>query len=188
MVTIRSSSGIKEDSTLSSVVLPEPVPPDTTIFSRATTHACKNSATSSVNDPQWIRSSTVRRFSGNLRMVMVVPCSADGRHNHMHAGAIRQAGIDHRIFAAEIALQGAHNTLRGPLHMLFVVKYIFSFENLAFVLGKDQVDGPLTMISVTASVVDQRFNRAETQQIVDQAPAQVRPVPPATVGYERVQE
>ena len=35
MVTMRSSLGMKPESTLSSVVLPEPVPPETTMFKRA---------------------------------------------------------------------------------------------------------------------------------------------------------
>ena len=39
MVTIRSSSGMKTERTLSSVVLPVPVPPETMMFSRAWTHA-----------------------------------------------------------------------------------------------------------------------------------------------------
>ena len=39
MVTIRSSAGMKEDSTFSVVVLPEPVPPLMTMFSRPRTQA-----------------------------------------------------------------------------------------------------------------------------------------------------
>ena len=39
MVTMRSSSGMKPDSTFSSVVLPAPVPPEITMFSRARTQA-----------------------------------------------------------------------------------------------------------------------------------------------------
>src|SRR5438876_770981 len=39
MTTIRSSSGMNDDSTLSSVVFPAPVPPETTMLSRPFTQA-----------------------------------------------------------------------------------------------------------------------------------------------------
>ena len=41
MVTMRSSVGMNDDSTLSMVVLPVPVPPETMMLSRPTTHACE---------------------------------------------------------------------------------------------------------------------------------------------------
>ena len=45
MVTMRSSSGMKQDSTLRVVVLPVPVPPETRMFSRPLTHASRKSPT-----------------------------------------------------------------------------------------------------------------------------------------------
>ena len=41
-VTMRSSEGMNEDSTLRVVVLPVPVPPETMTFRRPTTQACRN--------------------------------------------------------------------------------------------------------------------------------------------------
>ncbi|MNR56939.1 hypothetical protein D3C85_1776170 [compost metagenome] len=51
MVTMRSSEGRNEESTLSSVVLPVPVPPETMMFSLAFTHALSSSAISGVRVP-----------------------------------------------------------------------------------------------------------------------------------------
>ena len=43
-VTMRSSVGMNDDSTLSVVVLPVPVPPETITLSRPTTQACRKRA------------------------------------------------------------------------------------------------------------------------------------------------
>ena len=51
MVMIRSSFGMKLESTFSSVVLPEPVPPETTMFSRASTAARRKVTISWVRVP-----------------------------------------------------------------------------------------------------------------------------------------
>ena len=59
IVTIRSSSGMKLESTLSVVVLPAPVPPETRMLALPRTHASRKSATSRVRVPNAIRSSTV---------------------------------------------------------------------------------------------------------------------------------
>ena len=69
---------MKEDSTLSSVVLPVPVPPETMMFSRAWTQACSSSAISGDSVPKAIRSSTVNGSLANLRMVSDDPLTASG--------------------------------------------------------------------------------------------------------------
>ncbi len=78
IVTIRSSSGMNDDSTLRVVVLPEPVPPDTKMLSRASTQARRNSNISGVAVPNAIRSSTVIGLAGNFRTVMTGPTSDSG--------------------------------------------------------------------------------------------------------------
>ena len=70
MVTMRSSFGMNDDRTFSIVVLPEPVPPETTMFRRASTQARRKSNISGVAVPKRIRSSTVNGEAENLRMVM----------------------------------------------------------------------------------------------------------------------
>ncbi len=78
MVTIRSPSGMNDESTLSSVVLPVPVPPETITLSRASTQALSSSAISGESVPKPIRSSTVNGSLANLRMVSVEPLKASG--------------------------------------------------------------------------------------------------------------
>ena len=79
MVMMRSSLGDEaDDSTLSVVVLPAPVPPLTRMLSRPRTHAARNSATVRVIVPNAIRSSAVSGSVANLRMVSIEPSTASG--------------------------------------------------------------------------------------------------------------
>ena len=78
MVTIRSPSGMKEDNTLSRVVLPVPVPPEMMMLSRACTQACSSSAISGVRVPKPMRSWTLSGSLENLRMVSEEPLKANG--------------------------------------------------------------------------------------------------------------
>jgi len=78
MVMIRSSVGTKDESTFSVVVLPEPVPPPITIFSRPRTQAWSRCATGGVMVPNAMRSSTVNGSVANFRIVSREPSSATG--------------------------------------------------------------------------------------------------------------
>ena len=78
MVTMRSSVGMKEESTFSVVVLPAPVPPETTTLRRPRTQASRKSAVRSLSEPNLIRSFTVSGSAANLRMVSVLPSIARG--------------------------------------------------------------------------------------------------------------
>ena len=78
MVTMRSSLGMNDESTLSRVVLPEPVPPETKMLRRASTHARRKSTISGVDVPKRIRSSMVSGVAANLRMVSTGPTSDSG--------------------------------------------------------------------------------------------------------------
>ena len=59
MVTMRSSSGMNRESVFSIVVLPEPEPPEITIFSRASTQPLMKSSMPVVKVWFLIRSSVV---------------------------------------------------------------------------------------------------------------------------------
>ncbi len=79
MVMIRSSSGMKADSTFSVVVLPEPVPPLITMFSRPCTQSRSRSATCGVIVPNAMRWPTpVSGSAANFRIVSSEPSSATG--------------------------------------------------------------------------------------------------------------
>ena len=74
----RSPAGIIPLRTLSSVVLPDDVPPDTSMLHRCSTHARSSATADGVSDRQRIRSSDVTWDVGNLRMVMHGPLTASG--------------------------------------------------------------------------------------------------------------
>ena len=78
MVTMRSSTGMKLEQTLSSVVLPVPVPPLTTMLALARTHAWMNAAASWVRVPKPMRSLTWYGSLLNFLMVRIGPSSATG--------------------------------------------------------------------------------------------------------------
>ena len=92
MVTMRSSSGMKEESTLSSVVLPVPVPPETMMFSLAS-HAgvagARPSPASACRSS--IRSSTCERVSAELADGERRAVDGQRRDDRVDAGAVRQA-------------------------------------------------------------------------------------------------
>ena len=78
MVTMRSSSGMKEDSTLRIVVFPAPVPPETTMFSRAVTHACNRSAMPAVHARLRTRSALRSGVLPKRRIDSIGPSTATG--------------------------------------------------------------------------------------------------------------
>ncbi len=78
MVTIRSSTGMKPEQTLSRVVFPVPVPPLINMFARARTQARRKAADASVRVPNRIRSSTWYGSLENFRMVSIGPSTAIG--------------------------------------------------------------------------------------------------------------
>ena len=69
MVTIRSSAGSQEESTLRVVVLPAPAPPATRMFSRPETARARNLAALADMVPKVIRSSAWKGSGANFRTV-----------------------------------------------------------------------------------------------------------------------
>ena len=74
----RSEGRANEERTLRSVVFPDPVPPDTTMFIRARTQVDSRPITADVTDPADTRSAGANGRSANLRMVMTGPQSERG--------------------------------------------------------------------------------------------------------------
>ena len=78
MVTIRSRSEMKPESTLSSVVLPAPVPPLISALSRALTQCDRKSSIGRVSARTVTRSSAFSRSAGNRRIDRSGPSTASG--------------------------------------------------------------------------------------------------------------
>ena len=78
MVTTRSSGGMNPDSAPSSVVLPDPVPPEITIGQRACTAERRNWDIASVSMPLRTRSSMPSMLDENVRTLSAGPSGAMG--------------------------------------------------------------------------------------------------------------
>ena len=78
MVMMRSRSGMNDDSTFRSVVLPVPVPPEMRTFSLPSTQASRNAAAWWDRLPNDTRSSIVSGSRENLRIVSDGPVIASG--------------------------------------------------------------------------------------------------------------
>src|SRR5260370_24585417 len=75
----RSVSGMNDDRMLSSVVLPEPVPPETRMFNRARTHERRKVMTSGLEERKRLTTSAGPHFSlANFRIVRHGPLRAIG--------------------------------------------------------------------------------------------------------------
>ena len=78
MVTMRSVLGMKLESVFSSVVLPEPVPPEMRMFSRALIAPSSSITISGVKALKFSRSSSFSGLAPNRRIETHAPSSASG--------------------------------------------------------------------------------------------------------------
>ena len=137
MVTMRSSLGMKDERMLSIVVLPEPVPPATKMFRRASTHALRKSNISGVAVPKRMRSSTVNGDAANFRTVMTGPDQADGRDDGVDARAVHEAGVDHRAGLIDAAADGRDDAVDDAHHVVVVLERDVGQLQLAGTLDVD---------------------------------------------------
>ena len=111
IVTMRSCSGMKPESRLSSVVLPAPVPPETTTFSRPRTIALMTCATAGVRLPNWIRSSIVNSSTANRRIESTGAVERKRRNDRVDARTILEPRVDHRRRLIDAPADGRHDAI-----------------------------------------------------------------------------
>ena len=149
MVTMRSRSGMNDDSELSSVVLPEPVPPETRTLRRARTQAASRSAA------RWSRvptptSSSIVKGRGNLRIVTTGPSSARGGRITLTRSPVRRRASTMGLDSSTRRL--TVDTMRS---MVWSSCSVLTNRSLASSMRPSRSmkiwSGPFTMISVTAS-------------------------------------
>ena len=114
MVTMRSSSGMNDERTLSSVVLPVPVPPVTRMLSRPSTHRLASSASRGVRVLSRTRSSTVQGHLGELADGEGGAVERERRDDGVDPGAVGQAGVDHGRGLVDAAADLADDALDDP--------------------------------------------------------------------------
>ena len=110
MVTMRSLSEMKPESTFSSVVLPAPVPPETMTFSRQATAASRKSSIGCVSASRSTRSCAPsdRCGSGGSRGRAV---EGQRRDDGVDARAVGQPCVDHRARLVDAAADRADDAL-----------------------------------------------------------------------------
>ncbi len=117
---IRSESGIAPESALSSVVLPEPVPPEIRMLSSAWTHSSRNSRHSWVSEPLSRRSLRSQRDLGELPDREQRSGQRQRRDHRVDAAAVRQAGVDHRRGLVDPAADLGHDLVDDPPQVVVV--------------------------------------------------------------------
>ena len=143
---------MKLESTFSSVVLPVPVPPLTTTFSRPLTHRLMKCATCGVNDPKLMRSSTVYGSLENFRIVMNGPPIASGCTIDVHTGTVGEAGVDHRVRLVDASADLAHDLVDDAPEVRLVDElHLVDERQLAARARRRRGRGPFTMTSVMDS-------------------------------------
>ena len=163
IVTILSLDGIKAESTLSNVVLPEPVPPDTRIFNLPLTAASRNSAISSESEPNCFKFSTESGFLENFLIVIVVPPNANG-------GIMALTREPSSSLASTIGFESSILRPKGVTILSIVLLTCSSFLKVTFVFSNFPLRStyiclaPLTMISDTLSSLI-RFSRGPNPTI-----------------------
>ena len=174
MVTMRSSSGMNDESTLSSVVLPEPVPPEMTMFLRACTAAPRNVAICSVIEPNPIRSGMPSSFFENLRMVIAGPLQRQRRDDRVDAAAVLQARVDHRHLLVDAPAERRDDALDDAAQLLVAEEADVAEREVPLALDVDLVDAVDHDLG-DRRIVEQVLERAEAErlvhQLLDQLPA-----------------
>ena len=119
---MRSVSGMWPESTFSRVVLPEPVPPEMTMFSRAFTQAFRNSAIVVVSVLNSISRASVSRSLGNRRMVICRAVDGHRPHHRVHSRSIRQARIHGGTVRIHVPSEGQDDAIDDAQQVRLVVK------------------------------------------------------------------
>ncbi len=166
IVTMRSSLGMNDESTLRVVVLPEPVPPETNRFSRASMQAWRNSNISGVAVPNRIRSSTVYGVCANLRTVMTGPDQGQGLDDGVDARAIRKARVDAWARFVDAPAERGDDPLDDAQHVLVVEEQRVDPLDLALALDVDVVRAVDHDLG-DGRVRQERFQRPEAGHVVD---------------------
>ena len=111
---------MKLDSVFSSVVLPEPVPPEMMMFSRALIAPSSSITISGVKALKFSRSSSFSGLAPKRRMETHGAVQRQRRNDRVEARAVGQAGVDHRADFVDAAADLRDDAV-DDLHQVVVV-------------------------------------------------------------------
>ena len=122
IVTIRSSFGIAVESALSSVVLPEPVPPEISMFSWAWMQRWRNSTVSVAERPELDHVVERQPLAAELADRDQRAAERERRDDGVDAAAVGQARVDHRRRLVDAAADLGDHLVDDPAQVRLVVE------------------------------------------------------------------
>ena len=165
-VTIRSAGSMNPASAFRSVVLPVPVPPETTTFRRPRTHRSSSSAWAAVRLPDGDQVGHLERRAGELADREQRPVQRQRRQHGVHAAAVGQAGVDHRARLVDPPADRADDAVDHLPQMLLVAKRDRLAHEPAAALGVHLRRAVRDHLG-HAPVAQQRVERADADRVVD---------------------
>ena len=141
MVTMRSSSGMNDDSTLSVVVFPAPVLPETMMLRRPRTQASRNSAERSLSVPNAIRSSDGQRVGGELPDGQRGAVDRQRRDDRVDTAAVGEPGVDHRAGLVDATADAGHDLVDRAAQVRLVAEVRVGLDQPAVALEVDASRG-----------------------------------------------
>ena len=166
IVTMRSLSEMKLDSTLSIVVLPAPVPPETMTFRRQATAACRKSSIGWVSASRTTRSCAPSRSVRKRRIDSTGPSSASG-------GMI---AFTREPSASRASTIGLDSSMRRPtaltIRSMIRIRWRSSLNTTlrqlehAVALDVDLIEAVDEDVG-NRRIAEQLFERAEAEQLVE---------------------
>ena len=164
-VTMRSSFGMNDDSTLSSVVLPVPVPPETTMLSRPSMHARRKRTLRSSSVPKRDQVGRHEGVRGELPDREERAVDGERRDDRVHTGAVGQAGVDHRRRLVDAAADVGDDLVDDAADVGGVDEPGRDLLDLAVALDEDDV-GAVDHDLGDAVVLEQLLDRAVADDVV----------------------
>ena len=159
-------SEMKADKALSIVVLPEPVPPEMIVVTRAFTAAASNSAICGRSAPISTSLFRLNGFLENLRIETSGPSTPTGPHRDVHARAVEQARVAKRMRFIHAPADRGDDFVDDAQKMQFILEAAGDRLKHAPALNVN------ILVSVDQniadrSVLEQRLERTEAGHFVD---------------------
>ncbi len=178
MVMMRSPSGMKFDSRLRKVVLPEPVPPETTMLRRCSTQMRRNAGHLVREGAEAHQVLDLERPARELADGERRPLEGERRDDRIDPRAVAQAGIHHRRGFVDAAAERRDDALDDAEHRAVAGEGRRGAAPMRPPRSTKIWSKRLTMISLTASSASRVFERPEADRLVENLAAQPLAVQP----------
>ena len=163
---MRSVFGMKLDSVLSSVVLPEPVPPEMMMFSRALIAPSSSITISGVKALKFSRSSSFSGLAPKRRMETHGAVQRQRRNDRIDTRAVGHAGIDHRAGFVDAAADLRDDAVDDLHQVVVVAERDVGLLHLAAAFDIDVLRA-VDQDVADRRVLEQHFQRPEAERLVE---------------------